>query len=83
MATIAVLTKTTARDEILDLAKLHGITYEETALDRFAKKAAELSDAEATLDDIDHLLVALRRANVLDGTTATQLHMRYLNEIGA
>jgi hypothetical protein len=83
MATAAALIKTTARDEILDLAKRHGIIYEETALDRFAKKAAELSDAEATLDDIDHMLVALRRANILDGTTATQLHIRYLNETGA
>lgn len=58
----------------------HGVKYVETASDRFAVLATELSGDAVQSDEVADLLLALMRANVIDGPTRLRLHFRYLNE---
>lgn len=66
--------------QIYALAKEHGIQYVETDSDRFAVLATELSGDTVKPDEVADLLLALMRANVIDGPTRLRLHLRYLKE---
>lgn len=65
---------------ILDLARKHNVSYVEIPSDRLANTLTRLSDDEVHLDSIELLLIALQRANILDGATSLSLHAEYLRE---
>jgi len=68
-----------AAEIVRDLAKVHGVRYERSALDEFRHAIATLSDAEVDLDEIEQLIVALMRAKVIsaeDGMALSAAHIR-------
>ena len=68
-------------DQILALARQHGITAARTALDDWCEQIARLSDAEVPRCDIDDLLVNLTRSGILTLDEASRLHGRYLKAL--
>ncbi len=60
------------------IAKQHEVVFTRTGLDDFADTAARLSDAEAELDEIGYLLIALVRAGILTGRQNILLLANYL-----
>lgn len=68
----------TAADHIRVLARQHGVAPEHTLLDAFAADVSRLSDAEVPGDEIADLVVALKRAGVLDSSQATSLYGDHL-----
>jgi len=68
----------TAAEYIRTLAKQHGVSAESTSLDAFAANVSRLSDAEVPGDGVADLVVALKRAGVLDGSQATSLYGDHL-----
>ena len=62
------------------LAKKHNVVYERTYADAFADKATELAGDEVITDEIDDLLVALKRAGIIDGKELVDLLGGYLYE---
>lgn len=61
-------------------AEQHGVTATPGPLDGFVAEASRLSDAEARLDPIEELLLALGRDGVLTGTQDVLLHAAYLRQ---
>ena len=41
-----------------------------------------MSDSQVTLDEVEYLLLALERAEILLGDQGARLHGRYLRELG-
>jgi hypothetical protein len=70
----------TAEEQIRALAKKHGIVAERTALDDWADDVTRLAGDDVQFDEVQELIVALRRARVVDGVELTRLHSRYLDE---
>jgi hypothetical protein len=66
------------RQRIHDLAAKHGVVYVRTTLDTMADAHARLSDSEVTLDETENLLIALRRAGIIDDDTHGDLHDAYI-----
>ena len=64
--------------EIEELARKHGVVYVPTAADELAKVLTRLSDDSVVPDQIEDLIVSLRRANVIDGVQMATLLGRYL-----
>ena len=72
-------TRTTSAAELIrDLARRHGVAYEPVPLDAFAADVSRLSDAEVPGDEIADLVVALKRAGVLDSRQAASLYGDHL-----
>jgi len=67
-----------AEEEILGLARQHGVTYRPTELDELADTFARLSGDDVELDEPALLLIALERAGHITSTEATRLHGEYL-----
>ena len=67
-----------AAQTIRALAQRHGVVYQPTPLDAFAGDVSRLSDAEVPENEIADLVVALKRAGVLDSGQATSLYGDYL-----
>lgn len=65
---------------VTDLAKKHGIKYEEASTDVVAKAITKLSGDEVITDETTELLVALVRANVID--KSTMLHLLGIHLMG-
>jgi len=65
---------------VVNLAKKHGISYVRTENDVLADAITHLSDDEVVMDDIENLMVALRRANVINGRTLVSLLGCYIDE---
>ena len=63
-----------AEEEILALAREHGVTYQPTELDELADTFARLSGDDVELDEPALLLIALERAGRITSTEATRLH---------
>ena len=74
-------TKPTVADQIRALAERHKVTYRELGLDRWANKVTALAGDEVELDDIEELLIALKRNGVLTSEQMTQFQIAYLREI--
>lgn len=74
------LPETGLRAYVIELAAKHNVTYVETAGDRLANTFTRLSGDKVAQDDIADLLLALMRAQVIDGAARLQLHHRYLKE---
>ncbi len=69
-----------AKDEILALARKHGVSYTPTALDELGNAMSRLADNEAELDEPGRLVLALNRAGHITDETAARLHADYLRE---
>lgn len=65
---------------IADLAKRHGIVYVKTGSSDLAEVITEFSGDEVKPDDTEKVVIALRRANVIDGKTMVTLLGRYFDE---
>lgn len=73
--------KSSVADFVAELAERHGIRYERTQLDDLADTFTRLSgDDVPAFDGTSNLLVALKRARVIDGATMGDLLMRHLHE---
>lgn len=59
-------------------AQEHGITYRSTLTRHFAEAASRLSDADVELDQIEQLLIALRRAGIITAIQRGLLQSNYL-----
>lgn len=73
---------TPVRDYVLALAKQYNVTYIPTPSDAVADDYARMSDSQVTLDEVEYLLLALERAEILLGDQGARLHGRYLRELG-
>jgi hypothetical protein len=65
---------------ITDLANQHNITYAKTFADEWADTVARLSDDSIEADDIEDLLLALKRAEILNIDDMLLLLVNYLRE---
>jgi hypothetical protein len=65
---------------ITDLAKQHDVVYVKTGSSALAEVITGLADDEVKPDKIERLIIALRRANVIDGRTMVRLLGSYLDE---
>ncbi len=67
-----------AAETLRALARRHGVAYEAAPVDAFAADVSRLSDAEVPRDEIADLVVALKRAGVLDSHQAASLYGDHL-----
>lgn len=67
------------RHYVAALAHKHGVVYLKTGNDVLAEVVTQLSDDDVRTDETEDLLVALKRANVIDGQTMTDLLGQYLD----
>ena len=67
-------------DEVIGANGPHGVVYVKTPLDDLAATINRLSDAEIDSDEIDNLLVALKRAGVITNQDLVMLLGNYLDE---
>ncbi len=74
------MTMKTAETIIRELAARYGVAVQRTALDDWAGDVTRLSGDDGVLDGVGELVVALRRAQAVDGIELTRLHSRYLDE---
>ena len=74
------MTMKTAETIIRELAARYGVAVQRTALDDWADDATRLSGDDGVVDEVGELVVALRRAQAVDGIELTRLHSRYLDE---
>ncbi len=65
---------------VVALAKQHGVSYKRTSNDEFADVITRLADDEVDTDATEDLIVALKRANVIDGPTMVSLLGSHLDE---
>ena len=64
------------------LAKVNGVTYKRTRLDVLADDITRLSGDDVVIDDTGHLIIALKRAGIIDRTMVADLIGRHLDQIG-
>ena len=65
---------------IRDLAKRHGITAQRIKLDDLAETFTRLSGEEVHADEVEQLVINLRRANIISGKKAIELLGDYLRK---
>ncbi len=65
---------------VVNLAQKHGVRYVRTPDDALAEVITCLADDEISTDDTEDLIVALKRAHVIDVDTMVNLLGNYLNE---
>ncbi len=68
------------KEYIIELARRHGVRYVETPTDALANMITRLSDDEVIMDEVELLIFALKRAQVIDANTMIVLLGRYLDE---
>lgn len=61
----ALFGKAKVAEDIRQLAREHGMTYEASALDAWADQVTRLAGDDVELDDVENLLVALVRAKAI------------------
>jgi len=66
---------------VANLARHHGITYVKTSNDVLAEVITRLADDEVITDETEDLIVALKRADAIDGQDMVCLLGLYLDEI--
>ncbi|MDF1600335.1 hypothetical protein PZ895_11245 [Mesorhizobium sp. YIM 152430] len=74
------LTQSSAEQAVRDLARRHQITASRSQIDDWADDVTRLAGDDVTLDEVEELIVGLRRKGVVDGAELTRLHSRYLEE---
>jgi hypothetical protein len=70
------------REFIAALANRHGVVYERTGSSSLAHVITRLAGDEAKPDATEQLVIALRKAGVIDGPTMLTLLGRYFDEAG-
>ena len=65
---------------IVDLAKRHDVGDAKTASGALAQVMPRLAGDDANPDETEQLVIALRRANVINGPTAVALLGHYFDE---
>ena len=63
---------------VRELASAHGVTLQEDTYDRLARVLTKLSDDDVELDEVERLLVALKRKGVIEKTEMLMLQLEYL-----
>lgn len=63
-----------------DLARQHNVHYIRTGADALADVITRLADDDVVTDDTENLIVALKRAHVIDVNTMVALLGAYLDE---
>jgi hypothetical protein len=71
---------TTAKSRILTLAVRSGIRFQLTNADVLADVATRLSGDDVTTDEVEDLVVALKRAGIITGNEMVDLLGAYLDE---
>lgn len=66
---------------VADLAMRHGVEYVRTGSSAFAEVVTRLAGDDVTPDDTENLIIALRRADIIDGRTMVTLLGRYFDEM--
>ena len=79
MAAISIPSKNLDK-YVAELAGKHGVRYVKTANDVLAEVITRLADDVVHTDKTEDLIVALKRANVIDGSTMISLLGNYLDE---
>ena len=69
-----------AKEEILALAREHGVTYQPTVTDDLADAMSRLSGDDVQLDETVLLLLAVERAGHLSPSDADRLHIAYMRQ---
>lgn len=69
--------------KIRELAFRNGIHASRDGLDDWADTVTRLADDDVDFDEVQELIVAMRKAKVEDGIELTKLHARYLEERSA
>ncbi len=69
-----------AEQVVRDLALKHEIGVVRTQLDDWADDVTRLAGDDVTLDEVEELIVGLRKSGQVDGIELTRLHSRYLDE---
>ena len=69
-----------ARKHIVELAKQSGVRYKPTVYDELADMITRLSDDDVVIDDIENLVVELKRSGVITGGEMVDLLGQYLKE---
>ena len=67
-----------AQDEILALARQHGVRYQPTELDALGNAMTRLAGDDVELDKTELMLLALRRSGHITKAEAVHLHGAYL-----
>jgi hypothetical protein len=70
----------TAKSRILALAMRSGVRYQLTSADVLADTATRLSGDDVTPDEVEDLVVALKRAGIITGQEMVDLLGAYLAE---
>lgn len=66
---------------IADLAMRYGVEYVRTGSSALAEVVTRLAGDDVKPDETEKLVIALRRANVIDGRTMVTLLGRYFDEM--
>ena len=80
MDDIASVKTRAAQNEILALARKHGVAYKPMPLDKLGEAMSRLAGDDVELDDTELLLLALERAGHLSAKDANRLHVAYMNQ---
>lgn len=70
----------TIRSKIIALAQDNGVHYQRLADDELAEAATRLSDDNVATDNVEDLMVALKRSGAISGGEMVDLLSQYLNE---
>ncbi|WP_155852005.1 hypothetical protein [Ahrensia sp. 13_GOM-1096m] len=70
-----------AEFEIRELAFLHGVHGVRSDLDEWTEAVSSNAGDEVISDEIELLVIGLRRIEAVDGIALTKLHARYLEEV--
>lgn len=70
----------TIRSRVMALADRYGVHYHPAPADELAEIVTRLSGDEVVTDEIEDLIVALRRARVISGLEMVDILSQYLNE---
>ncbi len=81
LGTLVEVYEATPQAYIADLAQRHGIVYVKTGSSALAQVITRLAGDDGNPDETEKLVIALRRANVIDGKTMVTLVGRYFGEM--
>jgi hypothetical protein len=65
---------------VIDMARQHRITYVKTFGDAWGETVSQLADDDVQADDIESLLIALKRAGKVSAADMVALLVNYLSE---
>ena len=80
MPTANTIGKEDIKRYVAALARRHGVVYAKTGNDALAEVITRMSDDDVRTDETEDLLVALKRAQVIDGPTMVSLLGRHLDQ---